>query len=242
MVIDQVWSFLFSAYCFIWGIIHNLYTLFWVSSSGVIISACMCEILNNKMKCFRQKVQQETVGRHSDASDSFSLFRHQIHSDRVCVCVCVHSTVSYMCYVFSNWTRGSPHVCVSMTTAMSHGSPPFHSEAPQPQLCNTHTHAHTHQPGLCACVCVGVDHLTTCIWWVVSAVRLMFASPAPPPPSLRHATPRRPSAQAGGRYSDAKARDIGGPAVHHNVQQSGVPGRARWYTTLLWTQSHSTFN
>lgn len=156
-------------------LIHLRYQVHIIYSTSLVIivppSACMCEILNKK--CFPQKVHHETIGRHSDISDSFSLC--------VCVRMCILLFPCAVSYVVCFLTKHVYlHVCVSVTTAMGTviicPLDRLNSEAPQPWLCNTHTPPRSMRPS----VCVGVDPLTTCVWWVVSAVRSWY---------LRHQLP-----------------------------------------------------
>lgn len=120
---------------------------------------CDTELQN---KCCKQKVQQQTIGRHSDPSDSFSF---QTSQTEICVCLfflCIHSTC-----VFS-----SKLLCVSMTTSVNCGCPRDSSVKPVNFSYITDTHTSS-LSALCARVyaCVGLDRCTTCMLWVVSAVR-----------------------------------------------------------------------
>lgn len=153
------------------------------STSLVIIvppSACMCEILNTK--CFPQKVHHETIGRHSDISDSFSPQRQS-----VCMCAYVYfiiSMCSKLCGVFFNWTRVSACVCPWLPLWIVGPLDRLNSEAPQPRLCNTHT-TPIHAP-LCLCGSGSPHHL--CLVGCFSCSVMIFASPAP----LRHARDHLP--------------------------------------------------
>lgn len=124
---------------------------------------CDTELQN---KCCKQKVQQQTIGRHSDPSDSFSF---QTSQTDLCVFVffmCIHSTC-----VFS-----SKLLFVSMTTSVNCGCPRDSSVKPVNFSYITDTHTLTQTSSLSALctrvyACVGLDRCTTCMLWVVSAVR-----------------------------------------------------------------------
>lgn len=130
----------------------------------------------------------------SASQDRWEAFRHfwqlfSTASECVYVCVFYHFHVhvqQVMWECFLNWTR----VCIRIVGPLDS----LNSEAPQPRLCNAHTTRSLHPS-----VCVGVDPLTTCVWWAVSAVRwwclrhqLSFTMPETICPSwCRYSKPER---------------------------------------------------
>lgn len=145
---------------------------------------CDTELQN---KCCKQKVQQQTIGRHSDPSDSFSF---QTSQTDLCVFVfffmCIHSTC-----VFS-----SKLLCVSMTTSVNCGCPRDSSVKPV----NFSYITDTHTRSLRRAVWVPCVHACMHVWdWIAAppvccGLFQLFAgvcvTSAPP-------SRRRPSAKAG---------------------------------------------
>lgn len=140
---------------------------------------CDTELQN---KCCKQKVQQQTIGRHSDPSDSFSF---QTSQTDLCVFVffmCIHSTC-----VFS-----SKLLCVSMTTSVNCGCPRDSSVKPVNFSYITDTHAHSDEQFECpvytrVCMC-GIGSLHHLYVVGCFSCSPAFASPA----LLQHAADHLP--------------------------------------------------